>query len=502
MAGNGLAQHSTQFAAAACSRASGIPDAAQSTGLLGPCVGMLGLAAMAFSMRRGRRDGSHITRSAATISSKFHPSAKGYKPMVFRKISRDIMKSAAEGFLRHPKRDKTYLENIIKTQLHGRFQMKLESEHMVDNIPLHQIEINDGPGGDKQDKKVGHQPDDPYYDRRFLNPAKFKKMAIAHWEIPENCTRQVTLKELVDAGVQYGHKSNKWSPKMLPYLYADNDGTHIFDLVMTAAGLNRACYYCMEAAARGAEFIAIGTKKAAREHIEKFGEETGVHYIDKKYVGGILSNFRKVRKSVQMMTRLRDEKEQGAWNTYSPNYTKQSESMLKKTTKKYAGVENMDRLPDICIFVDQRKERGAIQEMAKLGIPCIGLIDSDSDPQFVDLPIPGNASGSRSIELVLGKLADAIKNGKAIGAATPEGEQPVIPKEWDPWAFARERMRRMRRRSKRQPWMKQMYGSYEKWKESHPFGGVVEMVPFHEFQWNDFVQAQSPGKGGGKGKGK
>merc|ERR1719446_1719055 len=111
------------------------------------------------------------------------------------------------------------------------------------------------------------------------------------------------------------------------------------------------------------------------------------------------------------MTRLGEEKEQGAWNTYSPSYRRHSESMLRKTTKKYKGVENMDRLPDICIFVDQRKERGAIQEMAKLGIPCIGLIDSDSDPTFVDLPIPGNASGSRSIELVLGKLADAIKNG-------------------------------------------------------------------------------------------
>jgi len=497
MAGNGLAQQTTQFSAPTRSRTEGLFDATQSTGLLGSCVGALGLAALALSMHRRSRDGSRIT-SLATVSSKFRPAAKGQKPMVQRRISRDIMKRAAEGFLRHPKRDKSFIENIIKTQLHGRFQLKLETEHMVDNLPIHQMpSADDTPGG--RPSKLGHKPDDPYYDRRFLNPTKFKKMAIAHWEMPEKATKQVTLKELVDAGVQYGHKSNKWNPKMLPYLYADNDGTHIFDLVMTAAGINRACYYCMEAAARGAEFIAIGTKEAAREHITKFGEETGVHYVDQKYVGGVLSNFRKVRKSVEMMTRLNDEKEQGAWGTYSPAFRQASESMLRKTTRKYHGIENMDRLPDICIFVDQRKEKGALQEMAKLGIPCIGLIDSDSDPTNVDLPIPGNASGSRSIELVLGKLAEAIKNGKAIRHSTPEGEQPVIPKEWDPWVFARERMRHMRRRTKRQPWMKQLYGSYEKWKESHPFGSVSAMVPFHEFTWNDFAERQR-GKGGGKGK--
>lgn len=495
-----MVQGFTQFSAAARSRANGIPDAAQSTGILGPCVGILGLAALALSMRRGRRDGSHITM-LATKYTKFRPTAKGMKPLVFRRISRDIMKRVTEGFLRHPKRDKAFLENIIKTQLHGRFQLKFDSEHMVDNLPLHQCQSDDAPAGRNRRSKLGvHQPDDPYYDRRFLNPGKFKKMAIAHWEIPESCTRQVTLKELVDAGVQYGHKSNKWNPKMLPYLYADNDGSHIFDLVMTAAGINRACYYCMEAAARGAEFVAIGTKKAAREHIQKFGEETGVHYVDEKYVGGFLTNYRKVHKSVEMMTRLREEKEQGAWSGYSPAYRKHSEAMLRKTTMKYHGIEHMDRLPDICIFVDQRKERGAIQEMAKLGIPCVGLVDSDSDPSFVDLPIPGNASGSRSIELVLGKLADAIKRGKAIKAATPEGEQTVIPKEWDPWMFARERCRYMRRRTKRQPWMKQLYGSYEKWKESHPFGSVVAMVPYHEFQWGDFEKSMGGGKGGGKGK--
>eukprot|EP00930_Biecheleria_cincta_P070487 TRINITY_DN58125_c0_g1_i1.p1 TRINITY_DN58125_c0_g1~~TRINITY_DN58125_c0_g1_i1.p1 ORF type:complete len:547 (-),score=78.35 TRINITY_DN58125_c0_g1_i1:62-1702(-) len=499
IAGNGLAQRTTQFSAPMRSR-SERPNAAQSTGLLGQCVGVLGLA-VGLTMYRRSRDGSRITSKVMTVHTKFHPCKKGSRPMVYRKISRDIMSSVVEGFLKHPKRDKAFLEHVIKTQMHGRFQLKLESDHIYDNIPFHQMATDDGkPGGGFRGKpsKLGHHPEDPYYDRRFLNPGSFKKMAIAHWEIPENCTRQVTLKELVDAGVQYGHKSNKWNPKMLPYLYADNDGSHIFDLVMTAAGLNRACYYCMEAAARGAEFIVIGTKEAAREHIKKFGEETGVHYVDQKYVGGILSNFKKVRKSVEIMTRLRDEKQQGAWSSYAPGYREGTESMLRKTTRKYHGIEKMDRIPDICIFVDERKEKGAIQEMQKLGIPCVGLIDSDSDPTFVDLPIPGNASGSRSIELVLGKLADSIKNGKVIAAAAREGEKPVIPKEWDPWVFARERMRHMRRRTKRQPWMKQLYGSYEKWKESHPFGSVTHMAPFHEFVWNDFAQRQG-GKGGGKG---
>ncbi|CAE7461080.1 rps2 [Symbiodinium pilosum] len=312
------------------------------------------------------------------------------------------------------------MEKVVRQQLHGRVQFQFASQHFFDNVPM-----ASGMSRNKRDFGIfmNHDYDDMFYVRKFLEPAKFKKLALGNWEMPENATKSVTMRELVDAGAQYGHKSNKWNPAMLKYLYADNDGTHIFDLVQTAANLNRACYYVQEAAAKGASFILVGTKEQARPIVRKYGEEAGIHYTDLKpaipdsqelwFVGGLISNFPVIRKAVELMQKLREEKAQGAWNIFSEFQRFRLTCKLERLTKKYHGVEEMTGYPDICIFVDEAKERHPIAEMVRIGVPCIGMVDSNNEPKFVDIAIPSNTSSTKSIDLVIQKLCESIKKGKA-----------------------------------------------------------------------------------------
>eukprot|EP00437_Effrenium_voratum_P053777 CAMPEP_0181534178 /NCGR_PEP_ID=MMETSP1110-20121109/73562_1 /TAXON_ID=174948 /ORGANISM="Symbiodinium sp., Strain CCMP421" /LENGTH=439 /DNA_ID=CAMNT_0023665431 /DNA_START=82 /DNA_END=1401 /DNA_ORIENTATION=+ len=417
------------------------------------------------------------------------PAAKGMKPMIHRKETRDVFKDGFEGWVANKDKNIDFMEKVVRQQLHGRFQFQFASQHFFDTTPM-----SSGMSRNKRDFGIymNHDYDDMFYVRKFLEPAKFKKLALGNWEMPENATKVATIQELVAAGVQYGHKSNKWNPAMLKYLYADNDGTHIFDLVQTAANLNRACYYCMEAAAKGASFILIGTKEQARPIVAKYGEEAGIHYTDMKFVGGLLSNFPTVRKSVELMQQLREEKQQGAWNVFNEFQRFKNTCKLERLTKKYHGVEEMTGYPDICIFVDEIKERNPIAEMVRIGVPCIGMVDSNNDPKFVDIAIPSNTSNTKSIDLIIGKICDAIKKGKTMNAMTQPGERNEEPKEWDPWILSRDRMRCLRRRSKRQGWMKGMYGSYENWKKCHPWGAIPTVAPFHDFKWND-IEDRRPG---------
>jgi len=456
---------------------------------LGALAAASALAALA-ARRRGRNDATpRVVMQVRKPTRYAKPAAKGMKPMIHRKETRDVFKDGFEGWVANKDKNIDFMEKVVRQQLHGRFQFQFASQHFFDTTPM-----SSGMSRNKRDFGIymNHDYDDMFYVRKFLEPAKFKKLALGNWEMPENATKVATMQELVAAGVQYGHKSNKWNPAMLKYLYADNDGTHIFDLVQTAANLNRACYYCMEAAAKGASFILIGTKEQARPIVAKYSEEAGIHYTDMKFVGGLLSNFPTVRKSVELMQQLREEKQQGAWNVFNEFQRFKNTCKLERLTKKYHGVEEMTGYPDICIFVDEIKERNPIAEMVRIGVPCIGMVDSNNDPKFVDIAIPSNTSNTKSIDLIIGKICDAIKKGKTMNAMTQPGERNEEPKEWDPWILSRDRMRCLRRRSKRQGWMKGMYGSYENWKKCHPWGAIPTVAPFHDFKWND-IEDRRPG---------
>merc|ERR1719195_2035145 len=239
--------------------------------------------------------------------------------------------------------------------------------------------------------------------------------------------------------------------------------------------MNRACYYVLEAAAKGATFLWTGTKQQSASLIRKAALRTGMPYCDSRFVGGLLSNFKQVRKGVQKMKQLRLEREQGAWKVESAQVQEKKKLMIGRLIRKYQGVVDMTELPDILICIDEVKERHPINEATRLGIPVVCLCDSNSDPTFIDLPIPGNASGTRSIDLVVGKLTEAIIRGQAMRNMEKEG---------DPWIFSKDRLRYLRRRSKRQPWHKVRYGGYEQWKKAHPFGKIPAVAPFDpQFNW-------------------
>jgi len=410
------------------------------------------------------------------------PNAKGSKPMINRPITRFIMKDAMQGWIKKYRRASD-IEDIMKKVVYGKVQFQWCSNHFTDDIPWMPGAGQTRGGNNAVRDAEDHPMEDTFYVRKYIEPQKFKKLEIANWEMPEAFTKSVTLQELVAAGMQYGHSAGVWNPKMLKYLYAEHDGTHIFDLVQTAACLNRACYYVMEAASKGAEFLFTGTKSQASPIIKAAAKRTGMHYCQNRYVGGIMTNWQQVQKGVVMMRKMQREYEQGAWKILGENAQKENKMKLARLNRLYLGVGNMHDLPDILICVDEIKERNAIMEADRIGIPVVALIDSNSNPDHVDLPIPGNASGSRAIDLVIGKLTEAIMRGRALRDTTDPGDREVIEKEWDPWVMSRDRLRGLRRRSKRQPWHKTLYGGYEQYKKAHPFGRIPGVAPFHKFSW-------------------
>merc|ERR1712187_1078422 len=381
---------------------------------------------------------------------------------IHRRITRAWMADAMEGWLKKY-RKASEIEPLMKKTIFGKVQFQWSSNHFCDDIPW----FSDASGGrGNKEEKVIHHMDDPIYVRKYLEPAKFKK--------------SVTLDELVAAGMQYGHAAGVWNPKMLKFLYSEHDGTHIFDLVQTAASMNRACYYAMEAAAKGATFCFVGTKEQGQGLIAPAAKRVNACYCDYKYAGGTFTNWNMVRKGVDLMTKMREDQAQGLWRSENPLKQQMLKNRLRKLTKKFQGIEQMEDLPDIVILVDEFKERKVVNETTRIGIPVIGLVDSNNDPTFIDLPVPGNASGSRSIDLFLTKITEAILRGQSIRANTPIGDREEIPKEWDPWIFSTERLRYLRRRSKRQPWYKSVYGSYEAYKKVHPYGRIPAVAPFKE----------------------
>mmetsp|Transcript_56801 Transcript_56801/g.176662 ORF Transcript_56801/g.176662 Transcript_56801/m.176662 type:complete len:531 (-) Transcript_56801:67-1659(-) len=408
------------------------------------------------------------------------PNAKGSKPMISRPITRDIMLETMNGWKKKYK-GAGDIEDIMKKTIYGKVQFQWSSQTFTDDMPFVP------PAGSRQSSNRGLRDDDVRLDavlvRKYKEPSKFKKLQIVNWEMPENYTSSVTLQEMVQAGMQYGHASGIWNPEMLKYLYSDFDGTHIFDMVQTAAMMNRACYYAMEAASKGATFLFQGTKQQARPIVAEAAQRTGMFYCD-KFVGGLMTNFFQVRKGIRKMRKMIVQQKQGAWRIESDKQQRLNKLILEALIKKYKGVSEMKTMPDIVILVDEVKERNMVNECARIGIPIIGLIDSNNNPKYIDIPVAGNCSGSRSIELFISKITEAIIAGQQIRANTAPGDLEEIPKEWDPWIFSRDRMRQLRRRSKRQPWMKTVYGGYEQFKKANPYGRIPSVAPFDpDFSW-------------------
>ncbi|MBW3600572.1 MAG: 30S ribosomal protein S2 [Planctomycetes bacterium] len=237
------------------------------------------------------------------------------------------------------------------------------------------------------------------------------------------------VQELVDAGVHFGHRASLWNPKMAPYIYARKNLIHIIDVRETVRGLLRAKKYLRKVAEGGGLILFVGTKRQASETVSREATRCGMSFVSERWLGGCLTNFRTVRSRLGRLEEL--EAIFGGENLQA--YSKKMQASLNRERRKMFrnlnGMRAMNRLPECLFVIDPNKEKNAIREAKKLGIATVSLIDTDCDPDTVDLPIPGNDDGIRSIEVIVRHIADAIAEAAApagrqkreIGAAVPSG---------------------------------------------------------------------------------
>ena len=221
----------------------------------------------------------------------------------------------------------------------------------------------------------------------------------------------VTLAELLEAGVHFGHQSRRWNPKMFPYIYAERNSIHIIDLVQTAQLLTQACEFVRKASEEGKQFLFVGTKRQAASVISQEAERCGAYYVNQRWLGGILTNWFTIRTRVERLKDLEHKEESGYLDQLPKKETAMLRRELEKLRKNLNGIKDMKRLPDLVVIVDQKRENTAVQECITLGIPIISILDSNCDPDLTNVPIPGNDDAIRSIKLIIGKLADSIVEG-------------------------------------------------------------------------------------------
>ena len=230
------------------------------------------------------------------------------------------------------------------------------------------------------------------------------------------------VRNLIDAGIHFGHRSSRWNPKMAPYIFGKRRLIHIIDIKETLKGLLYARKFLSQVVGDGKDVLFVGTKRQARKVVETVAADTGMHYVNDRWLGGTLTNFRTIRSRLGRMTELETLTEGEKAATFSKKQLSAYRRELRKIKRNLEGIRNMERLPGAIVLVDQRREINAVKEARKLGIPTVCLLDTDCDPDLVDIAIPGNDDAMRAIELVFAELGAAVKEGKA--GRVDRGEGP------------------------------------------------------------------------------
>ena len=234
-------------------------------------------------------------------------------------------------------------------------------------------------------------------------------------------------RKLINAGVHFGHGVSRWNPKMAPFIFAKRGTIHIIDVKKTLKGLLIAKKLLAEVVSSGKDVVFVGTKRQAQKAIESAAQKCGMHYVSHRWLGGMLTNFRTVRARLQRLEQLEAMAEDGTLDIESKKQASRLKREMRKIKSNLEGVRNMSRLPGAVVVVDAKKEYLALREAKKLDIATIGLLDTDSDPDTVDVAIPANDDSIRAIDLILHELADAVAIGKTMTAARQE-QPPQRPR--------------------------------------------------------------------------
>ncbi|MBW4417659.1 MAG: 30S ribosomal protein S2 [Myxacorys californica WJT36-NPBG1] len=222
----------------------------------------------------------------------------------------------------------------------------------------------------------------------------------------------VSLAQLLESGVHFGHQTRRWNPKMNPYIFTARNGVHIIDLVQTAQLMDNAYNYVRTASEQGKKFLFIGTKRQAAGIIAQEASRCGAYYVNQRWLGGMLTNWTTIKTRVDRLKDLERREETGGLDLLPKKEAAVLRRELEKLQKYLGGIKLMRKIPDVIIMVDQRREYNAVQECLKLNIPIVALLDTNCDPDVVDIPIPANDDAIRSIKLIVGRLADAIYEGR------------------------------------------------------------------------------------------
>ncbi len=230
----------------------------------------------------------------------------------------------------------------------------------------------------------------------------------------------VGIKELLEAGVHFGHQTRRWNPRMRRFIHGERDGIHIIDLLQTEQLLKQARDFVAEVASKGGVILFVGTKKQARDSIQEWAERCGMPYVNRRWLGGLLTNFNTIKKRIQRLHELRDLKESGRLDLLPTKERMSMEAELRKLDYNLGGVADMQRLPDTVLIIDLKTEEIGLREAARLEIPIIGLVDTNCDPGPVDYVIPGNDDAIRSCDLIIRTLGEAIEGSAARWRAEEE----------------------------------------------------------------------------------
>ncbi|GAA6395899.1 30S ribosomal protein S2 [Solibaculum mannosilyticum] len=240
----------------------------------------------------------------------------------------------------------------------------------------------------------------------------------------------VSMKQLLEAGVHFGHQTRRWNPKMAPYIFTERNGIYIIDLQKTVRKLEEAYMFVRELAENGETILFVGTKKQAQESIRDEALRAGVHYVNARWLGGMLTNFRTIRQRIDRLTQLRRMEEDGTFDALPKKEVIKLNLEIERLEKFLGGIKEMKKLPGALFVVDPRKEKIAVAEAKKLGIPVVAIVDTNCDPDEIDYVIPGNDDAIRAVKLISATMANAYLEGKqgeqdAAEEAQPEEQAPA-----------------------------------------------------------------------------
>ncbi len=242
----------------------------------------------------------------------------------------------------------------------------------------------------------------------------------------------ISMKQLLEAGVHFGHQTRRWNPKMAEYIFTERNGIYIIDLQKTVKKIDEAYYFLVDVAKKGGNVLFVGTKKQAKDSIVEEAERCGMYYVNNRWLGGMLTNFKTIQKRVAKLNQLNEMEEKGIFDRLPKKEVIKLKAERDKLEKNLGGIKGMGRVPAALFVVDPRVEKNAVAEARKLGIPVVAIVDTNCDPDEVDYVIPGNDDAIRAVKLIAAKMADAViegREGEAGEAAEAEAVEETAPAE-------------------------------------------------------------------------